>query len=60
MTVGEGRDLIDQIYVDTLVVAESSRNGSQGGLVRARERRCGICGTTGHIVAQVSGDEYTS
>jgi hypothetical protein len=30
MTVGEGQALIDQMDIDTQVVAESSRRGSQG------------------------------
>jgi hypothetical protein len=48
LTVGEGQELIDQIDVNTQVVAESSRRGGQGSSARPRERRCGRCGKTGH------------
>jgi hypothetical protein len=48
MTAEGGRRAIDQIDGDTQVVAESSRSGGQEGLARAKERRCGTCGKTGH------------
>jgi hypothetical protein len=48
MTVGEARDLIDQMDVDMQVVAESSRNGGQGRSARLGVRRCSVCGKTGH------------
>jgi hypothetical protein len=66
MTIQEGQDLIDQIDVDTQVVAESSRSGGQGSSMRPRVRRCGTCGKTGHNARtcqdgiEASGDEYSS
>ena len=48
MTVGEARDLIDQMDVDMQVVAESSRSGGQGRSARPGVRRCSVCGKTGH------------
>jgi len=66
MTVEEGRGLINQMDIDTQVVAESSRSGGQVGSARPRERRCGICGKIGHnartceIVVQLSGEEYSN
>jgi hypothetical protein len=65
MTVDEGREAIDQMDVDTQGVAESSGSGGQGEPVRAKERRCGTCGKTGHnartchIVVAMSGEEYS-
>jgi hypothetical protein len=65
MTVGEARDLIDQMDVDTQVVAESSRSGGQGRSARLGVRRCGICGKAGHdartcqVVIETSGEEYS-
>jgi hypothetical protein len=63
MTVGEARDLIDQMDVDMQVVAESSRNGGQGRSARPGVRRCSVCGKTGHNARtcqediEVSGEE---
>ncbi|EYB30540.1 hypothetical protein FG05_35167 [Fusarium graminearum] len=48
MTIGNSQSQIDQIDVDTQVVAESSRSGSQGRSVRPGVRRRGICSKTGH------------
>ncbi|ENH68228.1 hypothetical protein FOC1_g10000541 [Fusarium oxysporum f. sp. cubense race 1] len=65
MTVEEGRRAIDQIDGGTQVVAESSRGGGQEGSARAKERRCGTCGKTGHnarrcqIVVAVSDGEHS-
>jgi hypothetical protein len=65
MTVGEARDLIDQMDVDTQVVAESSRSGGQGRSARPGVRRCGICGKAGHdartcqVVIETSGEEHS-
>jgi hypothetical protein len=65
LTVGGGQELIDQIDVNTQVVAESSRSGGQGSSARPRERRCGRCGKTGHnartcqVVIEASGEEYS-
>lgn len=63
LTVGGGQELIDQIDVNTQVVAESSRSGGQGSSARPRERHCGICGKTGHnartcqVVTEISREE---
>jgi hypothetical protein len=48
MTIGTGQNQIDQIDVDTQVVAESSRSRGRGRSVGPGIRRCGICGKTGH------------
>jgi hypothetical protein len=48
MTVGIGQDQIDQIDVDTQVVAELSRSRGRGKSVGPGVRRCGVCGKTGH------------
>jgi hypothetical protein len=66
MTIQGGQDLIDQIDVDTQVVAESSRSRGQGSSARPRVRRCGTCGKTGHNARtcqegiEASGDEYSN
>ncbi|KAF4969921.1 hypothetical protein FSARC_2940 [Fusarium sarcochroum] len=41
MTVEEAREVIDQMGVDTQVVAESSRSGGQGRSVQPAVRQCG-------------------
>jgi hypothetical protein len=48
MTIGNAQDSIDQIDVNTQVVAESSRGGGQGSSGQPRVRHCGTCGKTGH------------
>ncbi|KAG6978255.1 Pogo transposable element with ZNF domain [Fusarium oxysporum f. sp. conglutinans] len=48
MTIGIGQSQIDQMDVDTQVVAESSRNGGQGRSVGLGVRHCSVCGKTGH------------
>jgi hypothetical protein len=64
-TVQEASQVIDQIDVDTQVVAESSRSGGRGRSVGPGVRRCGVCGETGHnartcqVVPEASGDEYS-
>jgi hypothetical protein len=64
MTVEEGQGLIDQMDVNTQIMAESSRAGGQGRSVQSRERRCGVCGKPGHnartckIEVEASGQEY--
>src|SRR6478752_6051349 len=66
MTIQEGQDLIDQMDVDTQVVAESSRRGGKGSSVRPRVRRCRTCSKTGHNARtcqegiKASGDEYSN
>ena len=63
MTVGEGKDEINQKDVDAQVRAELSRSGDRGRSGAARERRCGICSKAGHnsrtcqIVVEISGEE---
>ncbi|SCO90115.1 uncharacterized protein FRV6_14243 [Fusarium oxysporum] len=64
MTVEEVSQVIDQMDVDTQVVAESSRSGGRRRSVRPGVRRCGVCGETGHnartckVDIPASGDEY--
>jgi hypothetical protein len=66
MTIEEGRDLIDQMDIDTQVVAESSSSGGQGSSARLRVRRCGTYGKTGHNARicqegiEASGNEYNN
>ena len=48
MTIEEGRNQIDQMDVDTQIVAESSRRSGQGTSAGSKVRRCGTCGKTGH------------
>jgi hypothetical protein len=65
MTVGEGRDVIDQKDVDAQMVAELSRSGGRGRSELARDRRCRACGKTGHntrtcqIDVRISEEEYS-
>jgi hypothetical protein len=65
MNVQESSQVIDQMDVDTQVVAESSRSGGQGRSARPGIRRCGICGKTGHNartcqeVIEPSGQDYS-
>jgi len=65
MTVGNGRDVIDQKDVDAQMVAELSRSGGRGRSELARKRRCRTCGKTGHntrtcqIVVRISEEEYS-
>ncbi|KAG6989045.1 Tigger transposable element-derived protein 1 [Fusarium oxysporum f. sp. conglutinans] len=66
MTVEEGRDLTDQIDIDTQVVAELSKSGDQGRSVRPGVRRCGRCGKAGHNARtcqegiEASAEEYSN
>jgi hypothetical protein len=65
MTVQEASQVIDQMDVDTQVVAESSRSGGRGRSKRQGGRRCGVCGKAGHnartcrVVPESSGEEYS-
>jgi hypothetical protein len=65
MTVEEASQAIDQMDVDTQVVAESSKSGGQGRSARPGVRRCGVCGKAGHNartcqeVIATSGEEYS-
>jgi hypothetical protein len=65
ITVEEASQVIDQMDVDTQVVAESSRGSGQGRSVRPGNRRCGVCGKVGHnartcqVVIETSGEEYS-
>ena len=51
--------------VNAQVVAELSRSGSRGRLVRPGVRRCRVCGKpgynirTGQVIIKVSGEEYS-
>jgi hypothetical protein len=64
ITVEEASQVIDQIDVNTQVVAESSRSGGQGRSARPGIRRCGICNKAGHNARtcqemnEASGEEY--
>jgi hypothetical protein len=66
MTIEEGRDLTDQIDIDTQVVAELSKSGGQGRSVRPGVRRCGRCGKAGHNARtcqegiEASAEEYSN
>jgi hypothetical protein len=65
ITVQEATEVIDQMDIDTQVVAESSRSGGRGRSARSGNRRCGICSKAGHnartcqIVIETSGEEYS-
>jgi hypothetical protein len=65
MTVQEVSQEIDQMDINTQVVAELSRSGGRGRSVQPGIRRCGVCGGTGHnartcqVDIQASGDEYS-
>ena len=65
MTIEEASQVIDQMDVDTQVVAESSRSGGRRRSVGPGIRRCGVCGETGHnartckVDIPASGDEYS-
>jgi hypothetical protein len=65
MTIQEASQVIDQMDVDTQVVAESSRSGGRGRSVRPGNRRCGVCGKAGHnagtcqVIIEIPGEEYS-
>jgi len=65
MTIQEASQVIDQMDVDTQVVAESSRSGGRGRSERPGGRRCGVCGKGGHnartcqVVLESSGEEFS-
>jgi hypothetical protein len=42
INIEEGSDLVDQVDVNTQIMAESSRSGGQGSSARPRVRRCGL------------------
>ncbi|KAK7571520.1 hypothetical protein V3481_018732 [Fusarium oxysporum f. sp. vasinfectum] len=64
ITVGEASQVIDQMDVDTQVVAELSKSSGQGRSARPGIRHCGICGKAGHnartcqVVIEASREEY--
>ncbi|ENH68901.1 hypothetical protein FOC1_g10000681 [Fusarium oxysporum f. sp. cubense race 1] len=66
MLIQEGQDSIDQMDINTQVLAESSRSGGRGRSVGPGIRRCGICGKTRHntrtcqVVPEASGNEYSN
>jgi hypothetical protein len=65
MTVQEASQVIDQMDIDTQVIAEASKSSSQRRSSRPGIRRCGICGTVGHnartcqAVVETAGEEYS-
>jgi hypothetical protein len=48
ITIGDAQDSINQMDVNTQVMAELSRGDGQGSSGQPRVRRCGTCGKTGH------------
>jgi hypothetical protein len=48
LTIGQGRDLYGQTQVDMQLEEESRRNGGRKRKSETKERRCGVCGKTGH------------
>ncbi|ENH74898.1 hypothetical protein FOC1_g10002442, partial [Fusarium oxysporum f. sp. cubense race 1] len=48
ITIQEASQVINQIDINTQVVAESSRSGGRGRSERPGGQRCGICGKGGH------------
>ena len=66
MTIEEDQGSIDQMDVNTQIVAESSRTGGQGRSAQPTQSRCGICGKPGHnirtckIEVEVSRQEYSN
>jgi hypothetical protein len=57
--------VIDQMDVDTQVLAGSPKSGGQGRSARPGVRRCGICGKAGHnvktcqLLIEMSGKKYS-
>ena len=66
MTVEKGKQAVAQLNVDVQVAVESLRSGGQGRSARPKERRCGVCGKSGHnartcqVVINTSGEEYSN
>jgi hypothetical protein len=64
ITVEEASQVINQIDINTQVVAESSRSGGQGRSARPGIRRCGMYNKAGHNartcqeINEASGEEY--
>ncbi|RKK17113.1 hypothetical protein BFJ66_g18036, partial [Fusarium oxysporum f. sp. cepae] len=48
LTLAEGQSLQDQKEVDVQLEEESRRNGGRRRRPETKERRCGVCGKTGH------------
>jgi hypothetical protein len=65
-TIEETSQVIDQMDVDTQVVAESSRSGGRGRSQGPKVRQCSICGKTGHNARtyqeaiEVNREEYSN
>jgi hypothetical protein len=65
LTIEEASQAIDQMDVDTQVVAESSGSGGRRGLKGPRVMHCGKCGKAGHNtrtcqeVIEVNREEYS-
>ena len=48
LEIGKAQDLLDQKDADAQLKGETRTSSSRGIRSRPRERRCGICGNTGH------------
>jgi hypothetical protein len=63
MTVGNSQSQIDQMDIDTQVVAESSRSGGQGRSQGPRVMHCSTCGKAGHnartcqVIIEITDEE---
>jgi hypothetical protein len=65
MTIQEASQVINQMDVNTQVVAKSSRSVGRGRSERPGSRHCGICGKAGHnartcqVVIETSREEFS-
>ena len=60
LSIGEGQDLLDQKDVNTQLGDETRASSSRVRRAQPRERRCGICGNTGHNARTCEMDIETS
>ena len=65
MTIQEASQVINQMDINTQLIAELSKSGGQGRSARPGVRRCGVYGKAGHnartcqVVIEISGEEYS-
>ncbi|ENH74101.1 hypothetical protein FOC1_g10007267, partial [Fusarium oxysporum f. sp. cubense race 1] len=65
ITIQEVLQVINQIDINTQVVAELSRSGGRGRSERPGSRRCSICGKGGYnartcqVALESSGEEFS-